>query len=251
MTQIISDPLILNNKEWNFVDMHHHSVFSDGTKTPETLAKIFRRKGVGLCIADHNQIKGAVYLAKQKDVFNIPAIEVTSKEAKDVLGYFYSIRDLESFWENEVKMRIRNNALFNLNRTTLSVHEIIDKIKKYNGVSVLAHPFTLRPKDSHHLLRDREFMRRVDGIELFNLGEATKRQIKTLVNLEKPMTAGTDSHTISSFNTLTGSKEFEVDRFLDSILKRKNIFFNQREKQIDNIIHKLVIFKKNFNFRKP
>ncbi|MCK4589318.1 MAG: hypothetical protein KAT77_02670 [Nanoarchaeota archaeon] len=251
MTKVISNPSILNNKELNFVDMHHHSIFSDGNKTPKYIAKYFIKKKRGVCIADHNQIKGAVYLAKQKELFSIPAIEITSKEAKDILGYFYNIRDLQSFWEKEIQKKIRNNALFNLNRTTLSIHDIVEKIKQYSGIPILAHPFTFKPKNAEKFLFDKDFMRKIKGTEIFACGRAKNNQIKLITQLNKPIVAGSDSHLVSSLNTLTGSYFFDKDSFLDSILKKENIIYYQKENYFFKTFHNLIVLKNNIHLKAP
>jgi hypothetical protein len=251
MINITSDQSILEDKSMNFVDMHHHSTLSDGDRTPEFLAKYFIKKGIGLCIADHNQIKGSIYLSKQKNLFSIPAIEVTSKEAKDILGYFYNTNDLELFWEKEIKKNIRNNALFNLNRTTLSAFEIVDKIKKYNGIPMLAHPFAMKPKTSYQYLFNKNFLRKLEGIELFTFENIKDKQIEFIKGLGKPLTAGSDGHRVISFNILTGSYFFDIDSFLDSILKKNNTIYYKKDNSFKTMYNKLIVFKNNVNIKAP
>ena len=251
MVTFTSDLKVLGDDRLKFVDMHHHSSVSDGTTPPQVLAKIFAKRGIGLCIADHNQVKGSVYLSKHKEVFSIPSIEVTSKEAKDVLAYFYDISDLVSFWEQEIKDRIRNNRGFNLNRTSLSIHDLPDKIKAYNGVPVLAHPFGLRPKDARRLIRNEEFMRTISGVEMFTCGKATGGQIRFLKATGKPLIAGTDSHTVSRFNALTGAEAYDIDSFLSAVLKQKNVIYSRRVFYVRRMAHALAIFRKAFSLTVP
>jgi predicted metal-dependent phosphoesterase TrpH len=249
MIRITSNPSILNNKEINFVDMHFHSTFSDGNKTPEYLAKLFTKMKKGICLTDHNQIKGSAFISKQKNLFSIPAIEITSKEAKDVLGYFYSINDLVSFWEKEIKGKIRNNAFFNLNRTSIKVFDVVEKITEYNGIPILAHPFALNPKYSYNLMKNSYFLKKIKGLELFTADKITKEQSEKIIQFKKPMIAGSDGHGSFSFN-FTGASAFDTESFLKSILKRNNIIYHNSN-YFDRFCNKSIIFKNNVCLKAP
>ncbi len=255
MTRITTDASILADKSLNFVDVHHHSTVSDGNSTPELIAKVFMKKGRGVCIADHNQVKGSLYLAKlakRKKLFTIPSIEVTSKESKDIVAYFYSANDLVSFWEKEIKNNIRNNPVWNMNKTTVSVFGLLDKIHDYNGVATVVHPLTLRPKNSSKLLKSKSFLKKVDIIESHNFGLGLYDKTMELVSkLNKPLTASSDSHRISLFNTLTASHEFETGMFLDSILKKRNVIYYKDNHHVARFLEKLVICKNNIHIKTP
>ena len=251
MVLITSNPKILKNKELNFVDMHHHSTCSDGTQSPQTLAKIFAKKGVGLCITDHNQIRGSVYLTKQKDLFSIPSVEITTRESKDILAYFYSVNDLKTFWEKEIKKNIRNNAGFNLNKTTVRLASLPQKIEDYSGIPILAHPFALRPKRSSELLLNTGFIKRIKGIELGTLAAQDPKKISAIKRLNKPLTTGSDSHRTSQFTHLTADYSLNINDFLDSILKKKNILFHQKEKTTKQLLNAWTVLKNNVHLRAP
>lgn len=248
MIKITSNQAVLENKELNLVDMHHHSTISDGRKTPEELARIFMKKGIGLCLADHNAVKGSLYLAKQKGLFTIPAIEVTSNEAKDVLAYFYSANDLEAFWENEIKNATITKPL-NFKRTKWGILELLDKIKSYNGLSFLAHPFTIPPKTSYDCLFNKEFLQKISGIELFTLWSLKQQQVQFIKALDKPLIAGSDSHIISSFDTLTATREFEVEGFLNEILKKNSLVYYSKVQQIKKAYELWVLLKNELNLK--
>lgn len=259
MVKIVTDPAVLADKEINFVDMHHHSNMSDGSKSPQEIARVFEKRRIGLCIADHNEIDGPIYLSKQTNVFTIPSIEITTKEQHDILAYFYTIKDLVSFYEKEIKTQKRYNAGFNYHRTTLSNLETLEKIKEYNGVSVLAHPMLPRlagifknPKRASHLLQDKSFMKKLDGIESHNfVNGAHGKNTEYFKSLKKPMTAGSDSHHISPFNTLTGAYAHDIESFLQSILKRKNIIFFQNNCNLRRFAEKMLILKNDIHLRIP
>jgi len=250
MTKITSNPKILADKELNFVDMHHHSTYSDGNQTPSRLAKYFIKHNKGLAITDHNRIQGAVQLAKQKKLFSIPGIEVTSKQLKDLLVYFYSIKDLIAFWNKEIKKNFQpKNHIFNFDRTNIDLFELIDKIKDYNGVSILAHPFSIKPKHSYKLLLNKNFRRKIDGVESHNFTVGKYKKTLLFVRpFRKPLIAGSDSHDCSYLNTLTGTHGFSRASFLDNIIKNKNIIYYEKGNFWRRISEQLTVIKNNITF---
>lgn len=245
MVEILSYKAITRSKDFNFVDMHHHSNVSDGRKTPEMLYKLFRKKHLGLCLTDHNQIKGSVFLCKQRDLFTIPSIEVTSRESKDFLAYFYDVNDLVSFYNKEIKENLIKK-IFPLNETKISNIDMIDKIEKYNGISILAHPFGMMQKRSSHLLFDKEFVKKIKGIEShnFTIGEYA-RTLNFVLQFNKPLIAGTDDHNRPHFSCLTGTKYFDIDGFLKSVLRKENIIYTKRFAPIRRLKDWINIFRNN------
>lgn len=76
-------------------DLHVHSVFSDGSETPERLIEIAVQKDLKtIALADHDTIEGierAAAYGKQKGVEVIPAIELSTARGGSeihILGYF-------------------------------------------------------------------------------------------------------------------------------------------------------------------
>lgn len=223
MAKVITKLGKIDRREWNLVDMHHHSTVSDGGAKPSTLAKIFTRRKIGLCLTDHNQIRGSLHLRQHKDLFSIPSIEVTSAQTKDVLAYFRSYDDLIEFWKNRIQFHVKPFLILSMNKTDVDTMDVIDAIHDYNGMAVMAHPFCYPPKRSASLLYDKDFMRHIDGIEGVNFCSGRyKKTLRETKSFKKPMTAGSDSHMISQCNTLTLAPTFDRDEYLDTILKRRN-----------------------------
>ena len=250
MVKITSDSSILNNKEFNFIDMHNHSNVSDGSKSPEFLAKYFAKKGIGLSITDHNEIKGAVHLSK-KDIFSIPGIEITTKQTKDILVYFYDIKDLIAFYETEIKQHKIPNRFFKWHKTSIDTFDLLDKIKQYNGISALPHPLALKPKNSHLLLKNSEFVKKIDAIESHNFCiNQYKKTMNLISKFKKPLTAGSDSHYVSLLNTLTGSHESNINDFLKSILKKQNVIYYQDNHFFSRQLERFMIIKNNITLTK-
>jgi len=249
MIKVTNDPAVLEDENWNFVDMHHHSVVSDGARTPEFLLKHFKDASLGLALTDHNYVRGSLFLSKQKDFFSIPAIELTPTQRKDVLAYFYDARDLSDFWEREVKPNLLGHSLLNYRKTSIDVFDLLDKIRDYNGVSSLAHPFVIKPKRSVELLDNPDFLRNLDCIESHNfLSKPKKKYSQQLLDFNKPCTAGTDSHRASGFNTLVGTKEFTVEGFLNAILKKKNIIYSTTGPLLHKLYEVFVVARNNISF---
>lgn len=251
MVKIVSDPKIVGHKNFNCVDMHHHSTASDGKYSPQFLAQYFIKKKVGLCITDHNRIKGSMHLQQYPQLFTIPSIEVSSKQSKDVLAYFRRFSDLEAFWKNEVQFNINDNWLLNLNRTTIDLFDLLEKIHDYSGIAVLAHPLALPPKTSWQLLLDKEFLKRIDGIETHNyLTGHFNEMIKFAGRFDKTITAGSDSHILSPLTTLTVARDFKRDDFLETLLKRKHSIYAQKTSFFGPLKEKMRVLSANVRFRR-
>ena len=62
------------------VDMHFHSVYSDGRNRVDEIVEYAEYLGIGVAITDHNAIQGAVEINAYDNVMSIPGIEVTSFE---------------------------------------------------------------------------------------------------------------------------------------------------------------------------
>ena len=60
-----------------------------------------KKKGIGIAITDHNEIGGAVKLAKE-GVLLIPGIEVNTHTNKDIILYFYNVGELMEFYERYI-----------------------------------------------------------------------------------------------------------------------------------------------------
>ena len=88
----------LKSYGFNCVDMHMHSNVSDGINKVETIFKKAKKKGFGVSITDHNEIKGSIKACRQKSVMIIPGIEVNTMEGPDDLFYFYNVDELKEFY---------------------------------------------------------------------------------------------------------------------------------------------------------
>jgi predicted metal-dependent phosphoesterase TrpH len=250
MITITTDRSVLQNRDLNFVDMHHHSTASDGLLSPQKIAQISKKTGKGICLTDHNAISGSMYLSKQKGIFTIPSIEVTTDKSKDILAYFYSAHDLEAFWTKEIKRKIVNNAVFNLHKTTIDIDTLIDCINNYNGLAALAHPFVMYPKKSYNLLSIQHFKKKIGAIEIGVSEAGYKRRINLIAQKGKPLVGGTDSHRKPTFNCLTADYSWDVDQFLESIIKKNNLIYYKKKPRTAKLLNNFQVVKANMTLRR-
>lgn len=117
------------------VDLHVHSIFSDGSNTPEELVALSGQAGLlAFALTDHDTTDGidsALKAAKGTGIEVIPGIEFSTRwQRRDVhiLGYFMDYH-AEEF---QKKLRQFNQA------RTLRNEQMCAKVRAYSG-----HPMTL------------------------------------------------------------------------------------------------------------
>ncbi len=241
-------------KQGLFFDMHFHSKYSDGSSGINSIVKFCRKKGIGISITDHNEIKGAL-LASTENINLIPGIEVRSKENMDILFYFYKINDLIEFYNSCVKPYMKKVKYAGIN---VSAKDIIEKSKEFNGISSLPHPFGIhhsigkglsklyieRGEDKFNVIKD------FDCIEVMN-GHLAKNKNMRAVELareyDKAFTAGGDGHMIyDAGKVLTYSISNNVSEFLENILKRNNkVYYYPNGKFTRVLVSRSLAFRKH------
>ena len=100
-----------------YIDLHTHSLKSDGSMTPYEVVEEAKRAGLAaIALSDHDSVDGvreAVEAGKKLGVEVIPAIEfsVLSKTETHILGYFIDIEnpDLLKMLKEVVDLRIERN----------------------------------------------------------------------------------------------------------------------------------------------
>lgn len=103
-------------KKERYVDLHVHSLHSDGVHTPAALVEMAARKGLeAIALADHDSVAGldeALAAGERQGVEVIPAIElsVEFRGYRDIhlLGYFIDYRDA-AFQEQLALFRARRD----------------------------------------------------------------------------------------------------------------------------------------------
>lgn len=100
-----------------YIDLHTHSLKSDGSMTPAEVVEEAKRAGLAaIALTDHDSVDGvreAVEAGERLGVEVIPAIEfsVMSKTETHILGYFIDIEnpDLKEMLKEVVDLRIERN----------------------------------------------------------------------------------------------------------------------------------------------
>ena len=209
------------------VDLHFHSHYSDGHNTVAAIAKKARDLGIGIAITDHNEIRGAVEIDGYPDVFSIPGIEMTSKEGTHILIYFYSMDNLEAFYNDDVIPYMGNDIM---SSTTLEMEEIIKRARKFKTVIIFPHPFcgVYTGIQNSYFSEDRRerIFPMIDGVEVINSENMNKSNLRSALlgfNLNKGITGGSDGHRVSQMGRVVTYASCKRNRkaFLEAIKKKK------------------------------
>ncbi len=109
-----------------YADLHLHTLFSDGTYTPEELVEEARNKDLSaISVTDHDTVCGvepALEAAEAKGIEVIPAIELSAEydsQEVHILGYFI---------DHKSENLIQKVAVLRENRIS-RIHKIADKLK--------------------------------------------------------------------------------------------------------------------------
>ena len=151
-------------------DFHIHSSYSfDSILDPAKILEISNRKGLdGIAVADHNTIRGGL---ETKDLNRTSIVVIVGSEIKTEWGDVVCL-----FLEKEI--------------TSRKFLDVVDQVRKQNGIIILAHPFW------KHILSE-ELLSHVDLIETFNsrIGPKRNRQGEKLaIERNLPQVAGSDAH---------------------------------------------------------
>jgi len=229
------------------IDTHCHTNYSDGKKLNLILREC-KKKGIGIAITDHNEIKGALEAAKQKEVPVIPGIEINSSDGPHFLCYFYNTSELEDFYKRFIEPKKYLNIK---NRINMSLLDIIDKLETYNCVTCLPHPYAPLWANINKMLvanpENKKVVEFVDAIEVISglQRKAANRRAQALqILFGKASMAGSDAHGINEIGScLTLAKAENIRDFLDAIRKKKTIAIG-KEKIRQKAIHMTRVLRK-------
>lgn len=183
-------------------DMHVHTEYSHDCNTRlYDIQTITRKLGLIIAITDHNRIGGSL-AARAMGIPTIPAIEVTTKNNKDILVYFHEYDDLIEFYQQTVKPAINPGLIWEA-KTTLTELEVLLAAKKYGALTSLAHPYAPFKKSADLTEEEMTF---VDAIEVMNFAmskKANQKAAQLCDTTHKIHTAGSDSHHPSTIGRVT------------------------------------------------
>jgi len=223
------------------VDMHFHSVYSDGRSRVEEIVEYAEYLGIGVAITDHNAIQGAVEINAYDNVMSIPGIEVTSFEGTHLLVYFYDIENLCRFYDQDVAPYMGREVMSSID---LPMEDIIERAKRLDGVTIFPHPYCgiYTGITNHHFDKKRldKLFEQVDGVEVINSENLNKWNLKSALlgfNLNKAIMGGSDGHSLYQLGRVVTYAGCANDRqtFLSAV---KNGQSRVVGKEID-ILHKV------------
>jgi predicted metal-dependent phosphoesterase TrpH len=239
-------------KSYLLMDMHVHTRYSHDSKTKVSdLLKIAEQKGIGFAVTDHLQVQGAIDACKQKKVPVIPGIEIASIEDKEIIFYFYRVKDLADFYsryiehhkvvEKAPKNRIQRSLVSV--RSKLTMAELVERAGKDNCVKCVPHPYTYLWRSSHKFFEKSSMMKKIDAIETVNSSIRPSRNKKATfwaLKMKKAFTAGSDAHTATELGrSVVAARAKNIGEFLDSVKNKQGIIMGnemKRREAIKNIL---------------
>ena len=214
-------------RQYTVVDLHVHTIFSDGRSSPEEVLERARQLGIGIAVTDHNDIQGAVEICRQKRVLSIPGIEVTSRLGTHILVYFYDIKSLERFYLKDIRPFLGNGPM---SATDLTLEEIIPRARAYHSVVIFPHPYCAAYTGVQNQFftqtRRQHLLELVDGVEVINAGNLKRWNLKSALlgfNLDKAITGGSDAHAVHHIGRAVTYAACPSNRraFLDAVAEGK------------------------------
>lgn len=154
-------------------DLHVHTVYSaDSIITPKELVFYAKKSGLNaVAVTDHNQVEGALKIAKETDFLIIPGTEVSSRD-----GHIVGLNVREVIPRD------------------LSATETVERIHQAGGIAIACHPFTLFKGSIGKHVTDK-----FDAVEAINSStfpfrRASRKARELAEQLQLPKVAGTDAH---------------------------------------------------------
>ncbi len=144
------------------IDLHTHSWFSDGTKSPTELVQLASRSGVSaLSITDHDTMDGvaeALAAAGEFGVEVIPGLEVSvvhEKKALHILGYFMDAANAELAAALSTLQEDRDgrNRKIIVKLQELGIDASIEELKAISGYGQTGRPHIAKLLMNHGVVR--------------------------------------------------------------------------------------------------
>lgn len=214
------------------IDLHTHSIYSDGADTPERM--VARAKAIGLdgfALTDHDSVSGwkrTIEAGKRLGLIVVPGEEISlrtspkGKKCGEILGLFLN---------EEIKPHRITDAW-----------EVIDKIKEQDGISAIPHvynPFWWRNNGIKVIEAAAKKHRKVDAIEVMN-GKNTvgsnNRSNAYAIKHKYAKIAGSDAHLAREIgNAYTICETNDIEEFR-KLIKKKKTFVLGTQRRLPGLI---------------
>lgn len=208
-------------------DIHTHSKYSsDGILDPQKIIKVAIERGLdGIAITDHNTIKGGLEAKKYetKDFKVIIGSEIMTTRG-EIIGLFLS---------EEIKSR--------------DFHEVIDEIKRQNGIIVVPHPFDEWRSSSFSI--QNEDVRYINNVEILNSRCVDEKYNHKATEFAKKyklgVTGGSDAHFANEIGC--AGIIVETDDIQKAILKNDLKVFGKTSTNLNHVFTKVLkLWRKHF-----
>ena len=145
----------------NIIDLHTHSIYSDGTETPVGLLQIANNKLKALALTDHDTVAGiSEFLEaaeKYPDLLAIAGVEISTlyfRREIHILGLFldHTSVELQDFLSDIQSKRRRRNELMAIKLTSLGYDTDIETIRELTKGQIVG-----RPHFADYLLKNYDF----------------------------------------------------------------------------------------------
>lgn len=213
------------------VDFHVHSHHSsDSTIKPKDLTNYAKKRSLdAIAIADHNQIEGALDIAKKMDLLIIPSIEIST-----LSGHLVGLN------VREIVPR------------GLSIEDTVDCIHDAGGLAVACHPFAWFKRSLGDNISEK-----FDAIETINsssfpFNRCKEKATKLAEKLNLAQIAGTDAHNPQSIGLAYAILEAKptVKDIVKAILEKRCESFGQPLPISVRIKQQFLLLNKYLGFRK-
>lgn len=206
------------------MDMHSHSVFSDGGASVEQMLAKAAKHDFYFTLTDHNTIKGVMFGQRLRNSDRIiPGMEVSSSEGVHLLVYAERLSEMSAFYADVVHKQRRVDPF---SRTNKSLLELAQEAKNVNALTSIAHPFgPLWTNVSKYINTGKKIPDSISALEIFN-GEQTRFSNAQSARFAKAKnyvaTGGSDAHTLQELGkVLTCSETSSVSDFFESVRNGK------------------------------
>ena len=223
-------------KKFMLVDMHFHSKYSHDCSTSiESIIKRAKELGVYVALTDHNSIDGVLCANRIEPGRIKPGVEVTTREGKDVLLYFPTVRELKEFFNKHVKPHVRNKSSIRGGKTGIRAAALFKALEGTNAVIVMPHPFAVGPRRSYMFFRKRKkILSQFHAIEVVNQALPHKSNLLAVgwaTETGKTVIGGSDGHIAEMLgSSFTCCKAQDWREFLDQIKRGRTIVVGEKRK---------------------